>query len=728
MKQPHSYIPFADLAAAFVLVVLMGSGWTAPRAQAQVQTREQAQGQAQMQEQAQVQTREQAQELARENLEDEATWSPWTLAAREINALGAVRLSEVFRMMPAIETWSSDRYTHRILGIGMNGAHPGGPGVIVDGVTLPAYFLDRVLTESLPVSPGELGSLTWNPGRTTMPGARLAEGTLTMSTPMLTGWHVMGAMAVVNETGDPGPAKHSDARLNNVDRSGPATWMRVGWGNEAWMIQAGLQTDLHHLTDDRIGGRVRRTYSEQLQPVITQFSPFVRVRYERPRWKGHLLAGHSRRKDFIFHESAGWEWPAHLNRSWMAGLMSGDLDGKRVSIHVDASRISLSSRPSFITLPPSTVLEEAAAEASIGSDWAGMRWTAGIGARGIRISQSHNSLSRLLPSTRLEVRRRSGSWRHTVSLRLLRTPADIMQSGSISSMGTINVVHVGRDGGLEIDMTASRGFFPESGQLSEWALAGFDLGDWMSLPDLADPLDVRSQEAGILEDDPGTGGPGMVDSHPAPRSASLALIGHRKLFSSWTGWIEGRVRWFDGQLLQDRIIDQAFGIGPLLPIWNWSSPHSGWLFSRSAGIEKVEDTGIAWRAFLQFYHVSSEGDDVFFRQQTAFPRHRAWIMASDEREGGLNWMARIGFVSAWTWPEYREPARRNLPANLYVDATIGKSLFSGYSKALISLLNLPNRALGNHPAGVREQLAIRLTLSFSTLTLSRLSSQKDDQR
>ena len=624
-------------------------------------------------------------------------WSPWTLTAREINAMGAVRLSEVLRMMPAVETWSSDRYTLRFLGIGMGGQHPGGPGVKLDGVALPAFFLDRVLTESLPVSPGELGRVTWKPGLSAMPGSRMAEGKLILTTPMLKGWHVRGAMAVINETGDPGPAKHTDARRNNVDRSGPATWLRIGWGNGSWMVQSGIQTDLHHLTDDKISGRVRRTYAEVAQPVITQFSPFVRVRYEGSRWTGHLLSGHSRRKDFIFHESAGWEWPARLKRSWMAGRISGALGTSRVSILADASSMSLSDRPSFITLPPSTRLEEGAVDASMESGWAGLLWTAGVSVRGSRINQNGASLSRLLPSVRLEIGRSGKRWGHSASFRATHVPADDWQSGSLSYLVSLNMMHTGPEGGLGIEMNASHGRFPDPGQLSEWALAGFDLGEWM-------PLQA------------------LPDAAPTPRSVGFALTGHRRLSGNWTGWVEGRVRWLDGQLLQDRGIDQAFGVGPLLPEWSWSAPHSGWLFSRSVGVERVAVDGIAWRAFLQFHHVSSEGDDVFFRHQTGFPRHRIWMMASDERDGGFSWHTRIGYVSSWTWPEYREPAGRSIPADITVDATIGKSLFSGYTKALISLLNLPDRALGNHPAGVREQLAIRLTLSISSH-----SSRNDEQ-
>jgi|GEM_PF-919421 len=620
---------------------------------------------------------------------EQASWTPWAMNASEIQSTGAVRLSELFRMMPAVETWSPDRYTQRFLGTGIGGMHPAGPAVYLDGVALPALFLDRVLTESLPVSPGDLEAVAWLPGVHVMPGGRLSEGRMMLRTPMLRGWEASGAMAVINETGDPGPAKHTDARLENVDRSGPASWLRAGWGNGRWMVQAGLQTDLHHLTDDRISGRVRRTYAEIAQPVVTQFSPFVRIRYEGHRWQGHLLSGHSRRKGFTFHESAGWEWPSRLRRSWAAGRLAGRLDPVRVVLDIDASRLETGVRPAFIDLPPTISTQEASGKVSVEADAGWLEVRAGVGVRTSELSQAGLELTRTMPSAHLRLGRASPRWRTHLSVEILHVPGVRGRDASLSSHSEWVLAHDGPDGGFHLDLGYLQGPFPEPGLLTEWAQAGLDMAGWMSLPALDEQLS-------------------------SPRSLDLGVTGYRAFTGNWTGWVEGRLRWMDGQLFPDRTINQPFGIGPMLPVWEWSSPHSGWLFSRSLGVQRLDPEAIVWRAFLQFHHVSSEGDDVFFRHQTGFPRHRLWISASEERDGGVSWTVRAGYLSEWTWPEYLEPARRSVPADIVLDATVGKSLFSGYIKTFVSLLNLPDRALGVHPAGVEEQLAIRLTLSFSS--------------
>lgn len=616
------------------------------------------------------------------------SWSPWTMTRFEIQATGAVRLSELFRSMPAVETWSPDRYTLRSLGMGIGGMHADQPAVYLDGVALPATFLDRVLTESLPVSPGDLDAASWVPGLHMIPGGRLAEGRMVLQSTMLTGWEMAGAMALINETGDPGPAKHADNRLNNVDRSGPATWLRLGWGNGRWMIQSGLQTDLHHLTDERISGRIRRTYAETVQPVVTQFSPFVRMRYEGTRWTGHLLSGHSRRKGFIFHEAAGWEWPARLSRTWMAGRLHANLDRIRVALDVNASHMDTGTRPAFIRVPSSVFMEDMATRLSVGTR--GQMWNGGggLGLRTGTVSQGSEGELWVIPSLHAYLGLEWVSGQSQVSAKVLRTPYGTGRDGGLSSFSEWTLTHRGARGGMDLEARYVQGRFPESGQLDEWARAGLDMGEWMILPPL--------------------------DGNATPRSVDVGVTVSRVLSGQWVGWMDGRIRWMDGQIIPDRVIDQRFGTGPLLPAWVWSSPHSGWLFSRMLGAERLSSDAITWRAFLQFYHVSSGGDDVFFRHQTGFPRHRFWIMASDDEEAGISWMIRAGYVSEWTWPEYREPARRTGPADIVVDASVGKTLFSGYAKTQVSLLNLPDRALGVHPAGVREQLAIRLTLSFSS--------------
>ena len=611
------------------------------------------------------------------------TDAPHALGVVEIRASGSVRFSEQLRMIPGLAAWSQDRYTLRLLGTGQEGLLSSGPTFLLDGLAIPVAFLDRPLTETLPVTPSAVTTLRFDAGQRSHEGARLRDGVMHVRTPMLQGWEAGGALAVINETGDPGPAKHRDGRLQNVDRSGPATALHMGWGNGRWTVQTGLQSDLHHLTDQRIAGRVRLTYAENAQPVITQFSPWARLRARTLNWRLDLAGGRAWRKDFVYLESAGWEWPSRWTRDWVASRALWKRDGLQAGVEADGWTMSSTNRPSFIDLPAPVRLMEAQSRGTVG--WIGSHWrltTAG-GVRLIQAAQLEVDVRHMLPLAELAL-----SWNSGISLSGIGLDDAFPQERSWSAAASLSLARTGRQGRWKVSLDGESGHFPEAGNLSFWAASGVDTGSWMTLASLPTPL-------------------------PVPRRLQGQWLVERAI-GAWTGWFALEGRWADGLLLEDRRIDQPFGIGPLLPSWSWSAPHGGWLFSRTVGVRRVEPDRIQWRGQFQFQHVSSQGDDTYFRAATGFPRNRVWISAAEQRPGGIRWFVRAAWQGAWTWPQYLEPAERELPASLWLDATVGKTLLSGHMEALVSLLNLPDRPLMTHPAGVEEQLAIRLTVLFQS--------------
>ena len=623
-----------------------------------------------------------------DSTERTAASSPFSLSPIEIRGTGSVRLSELFRMIPGMTTWSSDRYTLRMVGSGSAGLQTRGPAVSLDGMVIPSFFLDRQLTESMPASPMDADHVTFDPWSTSRGSGRTSDGVIRVSTPMLDGWQIRGAVALVNETGDPGPAKHLDARIRNVDRSGPASALRIGWGNGSRMIVAGLQTDLHHLTDELISGRVRRTYAEFKQPVIVQYSPFIRLRSQGAGHDAQLAAGRSWRKDFVFHESAGWEWPVRWQRDWAAMQTRFRTGGIDSGVRADGWAMRSKERPSFIRLPAGPTLAEASASLFVADPR--KRWELSGGMRGMRLEQAGNVDIWSFPFAGASIGTGSGVVRWTVESQFLWLGQDVLQDRPWSMQldsGLDRTVPEGMS--WRLSLSVSSGHFPEAGQLEMWARAGWELGEWMTLP----PLDsVRN----------------------APTAVQGAFLASRPMGGNWVGWFALESRWMNGLLLQDRLIDQRYGVGPLLPEWQWAGGHGGWLFARTIGVQRIVPERIQIRGHFQFHHVASNGDDVFFRAMTGYPRNRVWVSAAHERSGGIRWYARAGYISAWTWPQYVKPARRSLPANLIIDATIGKTLFSGHVGALISLLNLPDRMLFTHPSGVDEQMAVRLTMTFSS--------------
>ena len=613
---------------------------------------------------------------------------PHALGSEEIRASGSVRLSEQLRMIPGMAMWSQDRYTLRMLGTGQQGLLTTEPAIELDGLVIPAFFLDRTLTESLPVSPSSIASIRFISGQRSHDGARMRDGTLRIETPMMRGFEVGGALAVINETGDPGPAKHRDGRLQNVDRSGPATSLHLGWGNGTWSVQSGFQSDLHHLTDERISGRVRLTYAEDIQPVITQFSPYFRLSGRTTAWQVDAAGGRSWRKDFLYHESAGWEWPVRWTRDWMASRAVWIHGALRVGTGVDGWSMAGSNRPAFIELPGPVDVTEAQARVFIGRE--GVTWTleAGAGARWMEVSQGAISATHTLPLADLALGWTSGAWRMDMAATGMVVDPAFPQERTWSAAASLDLARTGMRGRWELHVDAETGHFPEAGQLAQWAAWGLDLGQWMHLGALQDPLS-------------------------APRLIQAEWLVERPL-GAWTGWFSLEGRWTDGLLIQDRHVEQPFGVGPMLATWTWSAPHGGWQFSRTLGIRRVRPEGIQWRGQFQFHHISSQGDDAYFRAATGYPRNRIWISAGEERPGGVRWFIRTAWQGAWIWPQYMEPAAREQAPAIWLDATVGKTLFSSHMEALVSLLNLPDRLLMTHPAGVEEQMAVRLSVLFSS--------------
>lgn len=614
--------------------------------------------------------------------------APHALGAVEIRASGSVRLSEQLRMIPGMAAWSNDRYTLRLLGTGQQGLLTTEPAIELDGLVIPSFFLDRSLTESLPVSPSSIESIRYDAGQRSHAGARMRDGTVRIETPMLRGFEVSGALAVINETGDPGPAKHQDGRLQNVDRSGPATALSVGWGNCRWTLQTGALSDLHHLTDERIAGRVRLTYAENIQPVVTQFSPYVRIRGRTARWQVDAAGGRSWRKDFLYLESAGWEWPVRWTRDWMASRATFKKGVFRAGAEADGWSMAGSNRPSFIELPAPVTVREAQSRLFLGRSGASWVVESGAGARFIDFTQGSSSQSQVLPLADVGIGWSDGTWAFDLSGTAMLPGNAFPQEQSWSAAASLSLSRSGNRGSWRFGFDAESGHFPESGQLAQWAAWGLDLGQWMTLAAMPQHL-------------------------PVPRLIQGEWLIERPL-GSWTGWFALEGRWMDGLLLQDRHIEQPYGVGPMIADWRWSSPHGGWQFSRTVGVRRVEPDRIQWRGQFQFHHISSQGDDALFRAATGFPRNRVWISAGEERPGGIRWFVRAAWQGAWIWSQYLEPAERELGPSLWLDATVGKTLLSGHMEALVSLLNLPDRPLMTHPAGVEEQMAVRLTVLFSS--------------
>jgi len=605
----------------------------------------------------------------------------WT--GDELLTRGAGRLAEVFRTLHPVESWSNDRYSLRVLGSGLGGLHGSGPTVIVDGLPMPFYLFDRSMLEFIPVTPQEIDSVSFSTDRTILPLGIDADGIIRISTKRPFGWALNSSIGLINETGDPGPAIHQDTTLTNVDRSGPVTNTTLSYRTDSWFAQIGLNTDLYHLTDQEISGRQWLVFGAERQPVVTVFAPSARFVIDKNRVQLTSAGGLIRKKDHQFLEIAGWEWPNRQEWTWVKGEGSLSLsENVTAGMRWSLDDISIVNRDSKIELPGKIDIQDLRGESyvsfrlpAIAIEFAG----------GYQLHKLHQEgLAPVLDEKtrfgRVSAQMGSGNttWKNVAQL----------SSGRSSSLQVTSLLTrvIKRGGRIRIKAGYSSGTREHLNSTLGLVSRG------ITFADLARDLRYEGN---------------AIDS----RELELGLFAVFEMSETSELWLELHMRNMAGLTIPDRIISQPFGIGPLLPQTNWSSGKTGWVFSRGLGLVDRSLPFTTTRLSYQFYHVSSEGDTVFWRHFTGYPRHRLNGSVTIQAPERISIFALASVASKWVWPEYQAPARRVRPASIDIEMTVSKGLFASRMHMAFSFLNLLDRDLGNHPAGVFEQFAMRIKLS-----------------
>jgi len=607
----------------------------------------------------------------------------------ELGTRGAGRLAEVFRTLHPIESWSNDRYSLRFIGSGIGGLHGTGPTIEVDGIPMPFFLFDRSMVEFIPVSPSDIDSLGYSPERTILPLGLTADGVLRIKTARPQGWSLRSEMGLINETGDPGPAIHQDTSLTNVDRSGPVTSTRLSFGKNPWFVEAGLNSDLYHITDEELSGRQWLVFGAVRQPVVSLFNPFLRFSYQKESSSLEVLAGSARKSDHQFLEIAGWEWPNRQQWDWIKGIGSFRVsDSGEIGLRWSVDRVDITNRASKISLPAEMQMSESRAEAFAGFHRDSHSLEI---AGGMKVNSVNQSGTVMAPDSevlygRLTTVLKSASTQWTSTIQVLSNIGE-------SDTGSKTVAQIS----TQMSWHAQNGSLV---RLNAAFMNGLPSRDWSTMSLVARGVTFNEFAAHVS--------PPVASTRE--RELDAGLHASVLLAETMSFWLDVRMRNSSGLTLPDRQIEQPFGIGPLLPETAWSTGKTGWVFSRGAGIVNRWRSSIS-RLSYQFYHVSSEGDTVFWRHYTGYPRHRVNASVSIRTSDRISVFASVGVASKWIWPEYNEPARRTIPASADLEMTVSKGLFASRMHMAFSFLNIMDNGLGNHPAGVFEQFAMRVRLS-----------------
>jgi len=556
-------------------------------------------------------------------------------------------------------------------------------------MAMPFFFLDRSITEFIPVSPSDISMIEYTPEITILPQGRLADGVVSIRTVKPQGFLLRGSSAVINETGDPGPAIFADSTRSNVDRSGPVANLRMSYGRRPFFIQAGLNTDLYHLTDEVTSSRMWSIYGANKQPVVTIFAPHVRMLLETSRLEIDIRGGSARKKDHLFSEFAGWEWPNRQRWTWLKtkGLINTS-SSNRIGVRASFDRFEISNRSAKISLPGELLLRESSGELFVEHSLGASTLEIAGGGRINEVDQistfgSHRE-SAVFARLSLSVRASRTAWTTTGELSRASGASSDGESTTINLASSLSQSLL-NGANLRFKTHYSGGVRRNLWSMRELLSLGVSFGEWAD--DVSFNTDRTSER--IYE--------GAFDlSYPLSE------------FLSFQAGMS--VRYSSGLTLPNRTINQSFGVGPFLPSTTYINGRSGWVVSRSLGVLFRGSSSTSGRASYQFYHVSSNGDSVFWRHYTGFPRHRFSASISSHALERLTFFGALRITSRMHWPEYLTSDSGEIATTVEFEGTVRKSLFGPRMQVGISFLNLADARVRTHPAGVIQQFAVRLSL------------------
>src|SRR5690606_814886 len=195
-----------------------------------------------------------------------------TLTHDEIEASGAVYLSDLLRLFPTFRRSGLDGFAWRFEdGVGVPG-EAAAPLVLSDGAPADRGFLGMVDLEELPLPLVSVARVTYCPAPEAVAGAWAGRGTLRFEThPPAPGLDARGAWWIGNETGDPGPYRYTDQATPNVDKSGPDGEGAVRYEAKAAGTFARMRVLRAYATDDAVNPRTATATSRpsRSQRLIT---------------------------------------------------------------------------------------------------------------------------------------------------------------------------------------------------------------------------------------------------------------------------------------------------------------------------------------------------------------------------------------------------------------------------------------------------------------------------
>lgn len=624
------------------------------------------------------------------------------------------RLGTLLESSGILSSWWTDGYSLRLVD-DLSGPLGPPPVIEIDGMPMPIQSFGRTHLAALPVSAFDIRSMSWTPGIRSsgfQSGGRHAgsSGILSMSTITPEGTTLRGSVVLVNDTGDPGPDRYRSGG-RNVDRSGPRASLRASVHEGSWFVEAALDADEHHMTDERIVRRIYRVYAAPVQPVIRVFHPHGRIRYSEETVLVDVRAGHLRADDFLFIDEIAQEWPHRQSAFYIAGRADWNVDDSWTAGFTTALRRSeFESRDMSVAGPPQLLVREGSARASLVRAFETGSTTLAAGVRSEEVDQRGPFNRQVDTRSFAEIRYdRELSSSTSISIDLnLAHPIDIgPDPGLSSSAASITFDH--RVDGVSVSAGSSvaSDARPSTSSMPRLVAAGFDIGE-LGAPLVDRGLRTRQRRMDVF-----------LHIRPVDSQQGVLKPGGRR---DVRPWLDLRVRRNQGlsipevafRQLQDRVMfssDPVYGAGANGMTWQ-AGAGLDWRSGDSRMHSGPSSAGTRFRVSAHVRGVFS-GTEPFRIAVSGLPRYDL------NAAMGWNGSSRLGAeISARlegprTWRMYEQTRFGERPMQTRLDVALWKRIAGDSTVLTLGVRNLLDTPWRIHPAGIEEQLSVRAGMSVT---------------
>ncbi|MCY4224503.1 MAG: hypothetical protein OXF06_06665 [Bacteroidetes bacterium] len=236
------------------------------------------------------------------------------LTSDDLVRAGVTRLSDLIELSDDWIGSSTEGFHWTIAPVGTSWQQSPQWTLFIDGLPINVQAFNQKALNDLPITISDICEVRFSSIPVVLHGMVAEGGAIEIQrcTPE-SGLSLDGHISAGNETGDPGPFRYTERRVENVDRTGPTVQAKIGAGASHWHLQVTAGADEHHATDPRIRPRVFQLYQGEKDARI--LSRLVNV--ESKVLNHQITAGTSRVEDLIFLPLMGREIPLDKTIRWI---------------------------------------------------------------------------------------------------------------------------------------------------------------------------------------------------------------------------------------------------------------------------------------------------------------------------------------------------------------------------------------------------------------------------